>query len=260
MSPSRRANSAHRQAPWGAALLSLLLLTGAGVPAPEDAGVHYRRCLDLARSTPETALTEAEDWRSAGGGFPAAHCAAVALFGLKRYAEAARRFEELAGAMMQRRPELRAGALEEAGQAWLLAGNPGAARAAFDAALRFTPGDVELHIDRARAHGAAGAWRDAVADLDAALKLAPDRADALVYRASAWRQLGELDRARADVGRALELVPDQVEGHLERGNIRRLDGDIAGARVDWEEVERLAPGTPAANSAAANLAALAAAK
>jgi tetratricopeptide (TPR) repeat protein len=240
--------------------VSLLLLTGAGVPAPEDEGVHYHSCLDQARSTPAKALAEAEDWRNAGGGFPAAHCAAVALFGLKRYAEAAQRFEDLAGAMMQQRPGLRAGALQEAGQAWLLAGKPEAARAAFDGALRFTPGDAELLIDRARAEGASGAFHDAVVDLDAALALNPKRADALVYRGSAWRQLGQLDRARADVARALELVPDQIEGHLERGNIRRLEGDIPGARQDWQEVERLAPNTPAAKSAADNLARLAAAK
>ena len=259
ISPSRRANRAPKGPRSRAALLSLLLLAGGAAPAPEDDGAHYRRCLDEARSVPDKALAEADDWRRADGGFPAAHCAAVALFGLKRYAEAAQRFEDLAGAMMQRRPDLRAGALEEAGQAWLLAGKPAAARAAFDAALRFTPRDAELYIDRARADGAADAFRDAVDDLDAALAIDPGRADALVYRASAYRELGRLDRARADVGRALELVPDHVEGHLERGNIRRLDGDIAGARADWEEVERLAPDTPAAKAAADNLARLAAA-
>lgn len=233
---------------------------GAVLPTTPDSDAHYRRCLDAARTVPDKALAEAEDWRNAGGGFPAAHCAAVAVFGLKRYAEAAQRFEALAGAMMELRPELRAGALEEAGQAWLMAGKPDAARAAFDAALRFTPRDPELFIDRARADGSAHAFREAVTDLDAALAIDPKRADALVYRASAWRQLDALDRARADVAAALELVPDHLEGHLERGNIRRLDGDIAGAREDWQEVERLAPDSPAAQSAADNLARLPAAK
>jgi tetratricopeptide (TPR) repeat protein len=231
-------------------------LTGAALPVPEPADAHYRRCLDEARAAPEQGLAVAEDWRDAGGGFPAAHCAAVALFGLKRYDEAARQFESLAGAMMQQRPELRAGALEEAGQAWLLAGKPDAARAAFDGALRFTPHDPELFIDRARADSATGAFRDAVTDLDAALAIDPKQADALVYRASAYRQLGVLDRARVDIAAALELVPDHVDGHLERGNIRRLDGDAAGARQDWQEVERLAPHSPAAQSAADNLARL----
>lgn len=259
MWPSSRAN----RPALGTAVIPLLLLAAgaraAVAPAPEDDGAHYRRCLDEARSAPKNALAAADDWRNAGGGFPAAHCAAVALFGLKRYAEAAQQFEALAGAMMQSRPDLRAGALQEAGQAWLLAGKPDAARAAFDAALGFTPRDPDLLIDRARADGAAEAFRDAVADLDAALALDPKRADALVYRASAHRQLGELDRARADVSQALELVPDHLEGHLERGNIRRLDGDTEGAREDWREVERLAPNSPAARAAAENLARLSAA-
>ncbi|HZT52675.1 MAG TPA: hypothetical protein VFA22_12100 [Stellaceae bacterium] len=247
----------------GAALLPLLLLAAAAraaLPVPEDASAHYRRCLEEARSAPETGLKTADDWRNAGGGFPAEHCTAVALFALGRYAEAARQFEALAGAMMQRGPELRAGALEQAGQAWLLAGKPQSARDAFDAALHFTPRDPELFIDRARADDAAHALRDAVADLDSALSIDPKRADALVYRASAYRQLGELDHASADVAAALELVPDHVEGHLERGNIRRLAGDTDGARADWREVERLAPRSPAAAAAAENLAALAAAR
>jgi hypothetical protein len=40
---------------------------------------------------------------------------------------------------------------------------------------------------------------------------------------------------------------------LERGNIRRLEGDRDGARRDWEEVGRLAPGSPEDMAARANL-------
>jgi tetratricopeptide (TPR) repeat protein len=243
----------------GAAFLALALAPLAAsatehtlVPASPSA--HYAQCLDAARRTPKDGLAAAQDWRDAGGGFPAAHCAAVALFGLKRYEDAAQAFEALAGAMMLRGPDLRAGALAQAGQAWLLAAKPDKARAAFDAALKYTPRDPELFIDRAQADAALGDYKTAVADLDGALALAPGRADALVLRASAYRRLGALGRAMKDVEAALEAAPRDAAGLLERGNIRRLQGDDQGARRDWQAVEAVAPGSAAAQSAKANLA------
>jgi tetratricopeptide (TPR) repeat protein len=218
--------------------------------------VQYAKCLDAARKAPAAALKTAEDWRIAGGGFPADHCAAVALFGLGRYPEAAERFEALGGAMMIRGPDMRAGALQQAGQAWLLANAPAKAKSDFDAALSFTPEDPDILIDRARADAEVPDLKGAVADLDRALALAPGRADALVYRASAWRQLGDLDRARSDIAAALTAVPNDAAGLLERGIIRRLAGDAAGAGADWRQVEKEAPGSPEAASAKANLARL----
>jgi tetratricopeptide (TPR) repeat protein len=254
----RPSSPANRRA---AALVALALApaaAAAAAPVPIEPSAHYQFCLKEAHSAPKEALAGAEDWRHAGGGFPAEHCAAVALFELKRYAEAARKFEALAGQMMAQNPALRAGALDQAGQAWLLDGRPEAAAAAFRGALKLVPDDADFLIDRARADAAAARWQDAVAALDEALKHDPKRADALVFRASAYRELGALVRARADADRALALAPDNVAAHLERGNIRRLAGDAAGARADWRAVEQLGPGTQAAAAAHDNLAALAA--
>ncbi len=243
-------------------VLSFAAARAAELPLPSNdaESAHYERCLDDARGAPQKGLDEARDWKNAGGGFPADHCAAVALFALHRYAEAAQSFEALGGAMMDKKRALRAGAMEQAGQAWLLAGEAQKAKAAFEAALHFMPNDPDLYIDRARADAAAKEFAPAVADLDTALELAPGRTDALVYRASAYRQLGDLEHARADADAALKAVPDDVAGFLERGNIRRLQDDPAGARADWEKVENLAPGTDAAAAAKANLARLAAEK
>ena len=254
------ASSRARAGP-GAALALFLLALGPAlaaqpVPAPEDDSAQYDKCLAAARKTPAAALKTAEDWRRAGGGFPADHCAAVALFGLARYPEAAQRFEALAGAMMTQGSDMRAGALQQAGQAWLLANVPDKAKTDFDGALSFTPKDPDILIDRARADAEARDWKGAVADLDRALALAPGRADALVYRASAWRQIGDLDRAGSDIAAALATAPDDAAGLLERGNIRRLEGDEAGAGADWRQVEKDAPGSPEAASAKANLARL----
>ncbi len=248
-----------------AAALLLISIAGARAadlppPRSDEDSAHYQRCLDDARSAPQKGLDEARDWRNGGGGFPADHCAAVALFALGRYAEAAQAFEALGGAMMDQRRELRASAMAQAGQSWLLAGEAKKAKTAFDAALHFTPNDPDLYIDRARADADAKDLPGAVADLDEALDLAPDRAEALVYRASAYRQLGDLTHARADVDAALKEVPDDAAGILERGNIRRLQDDPTGARADWEAVEKLAPNSPAAAAAKDNIARLASGK
>jgi len=246
--------------------LILAVAAGAAAAAPQDAAKplpmddssRYERCLALVHHDPEQAFATAEDWRKAGGGFPAEHCAAVALVGLKRYQEAAQRLEALAGAMMQAQPWLRAEALEQAGQAWLLADRAGEAKSAFDAALQLVPDDPDLLIDRAQAYAEAHNYWPAIDDLNQALELEPNRADALIFRASAYRRVENgLDLALADVERALTLAPDAVPGLLERGNIRELKGDLAGARADWIKVETLAPASAAAAAAKDNLAHLA---
>lgn len=225
-------------------------------PPPQSDAQHYDRCLQTARSDPQKAYDDASSWRDLGGGFPAQHCAAVALVGLKKYAEAATQLGALANAMMQAGPEMRADTLEQAGQAWLLAGKPNEAKSAFDAALGFKPKDAELLIDRAEAYAMSGKYFDSIDDLNAVLDQTPNRVDALVYRASAYRQLGSLDLAADDIEHALRLDPNSVPGLLERGNLRRLKHDDAGAKADWQQVLKLGPGTPAAASAQDNLAQL----
>lgn len=225
-----------------------------GPANPATAG-DYDRCLAMAHSEPAAALTKAENWRSAGGGFPADHCAAVALVELKRYAEAAQRLEAMAGAMMASDPSLRADALEQAGQAWLLANKPDQAKAAIDAALAFKHDDPDLLIDRAQTYAEVGKYWDAIDDLNRAIDQAPYRADALIFRASAYRRLPDgIDLALQDVEQALKLAPDMPPGLLERGNIRALKGDMAGAKADWRRVEELAPHSADATAARNNLA------
>jgi tetratricopeptide (TPR) repeat protein len=260
----KRASRRHRVP--GLSIVAAALVLGAAsagaqrgpvvAPPPTDAQ-HYERCLQLAHSDPQRAFDDAEAWRNLGGGFPAQHCAAVALVGLKNYPEAATRLEGLANAMMMAAPEMRADALEQAGQAWLLADRPNEAKAAFDSALAFAPNNPEVLVDRAEAYALGNKYFDAIDDLNAVLDQSPNRVDALVYRASAYRQLGSLDLALDDIERALRLDPDSVPGLLERGNLRRLKSDDAGAKADWQRVIALAPDTPAAVSAQDNLAHLA---
>ena len=251
----RLANSA-------ALLLALPLLVAAAPPKSPVIEIgppssQYDSCLTQARRDPAAALKTANTWRTAGGSFPAEHCAAIALIGLKRYAEAAQRLEALAGAMMTEPTDLRGGALDQAGQAWLLADQPDRAKTAFDAALSFEPGNADFLVDRSEALADSGHYWEAIDDLNRALAIAPDDVDALLFRASAYRHVGgadALELAQADAERALKLAPNSVAGLLERGNIRRLKGDAVGAKSDWQRVIALAPQSPAARDAQFNLA------
>ncbi len=215
---------------------------------------RYQECLRLTETDPEEAFEAASAWEPLGGGAPAQHCMALALIGLGQYAAAGERLEVLANAVARSSPELTVGALTQAAQAWLLAGDTERAYAVQTAALELAPEDPELLVDRALTLAKAENYAEALADLDRALALAPGRPDILVYRASAHRYLDDLAAALEDVERALVLDPNNPEGLLERGNLRRLQGDLDGARDDWQRAATLAEGLPTGDAAQANIA------
>ncbi len=219
---------------------------------------RYDRCLELIKRNPGTAIDQANGWFHDGGGAASLHCEGLALVELKRYAEAAARFEEAARNGVKGKPAERAALQDQAGNAWLLAGKPDKADAAFSAALAFAPQDEDLLVDRARARGVRRAWAAAEADLSAVLSLDPNRADALVLRASARHAEGRRAEARADIEHALEIDPGYPEALLERGAMKLEAGDAAGARADWQEVMREAPGTGEAAAAQVRFQSLAA--
>lgn len=247
---------------WGISALLLpppaALAAQSAAPSPsavEAQEATYDRCLTLAKTDPGAARDMAAKWSAQGGAHPADHCYAVALIGLRQYKPAAERLDKLAVAMLTVAPDsLRAEVLDQAGQAWLLAGD--AARAYNDtgAALALAPNNPDILIDRAEAAGEAGWYDKAVADLNDVLKADPRRVDALIYRATAYRALNKLDPALADADAAVRLAPSSAQAVLERGNIRGLKGDVEGARHDWQTTMTLAPGSAAALAAKANLA------
>jgi tetratricopeptide (TPR) repeat protein len=254
-----------------AAAAALLLLASARadtmtVPVPGDTtsapdasaqqledAKRYSDCMALARSTPEKALKAAQDWADKGGGIPAGHCNAVALVGLRRYADAATLMEKLALQEGAAGKDLAAGLYGQAGQARMMAGDYAHAVTDQTAALAMTPNDVELLTDRAVAEISMAKYWEAIDDLNKAHDLAANRVDVLIFRASAYRFLQSYDLARDDIDRAIALAPDDPEAYLERGVLRSLTKDPDGARADWQKTISLAPDTPISNQAKGNL-------
>jgi hypothetical protein len=128
-----------------------------GIADETAAAAHYDHCLTLSRGDPAAAAADAKAWSRSGGGVPAQHCAALALVGLHRYAEAGPQLDALA-----RRADtparLRAALFDQAGNAFLLAGDGAHAVASFSAALTLTASDADLYADLARAQALQKNW------------------------------------------------------------------------------------------------------
>jgi tetratricopeptide (TPR) repeat protein len=215
--------------------------------APSDSA-HYRSCLSLADLNPAAALTDAERWAKSGGGVPAQHCAALALVNLKRYTEAGTRLDHIAADSGVPDLSFRATLYDQAGNAWLLAGDAAHAVQSFQAALALSAGDADLFADLARAQAMRHDWHEVDLDLNAALQLAPRRADLLVLRASARRALEHFAEARADVEQALKLKPGDSNALVESGLLRKQLGDLGGAKRDFEAALKTASGETAAQA------------
>ena len=228
--------------------ISLVLPIAAWAAVPDS--VHYRHCLADASANPVTALANAEDWVKARGAVPAEHCAALALLNLKRYGEAAARLDRIAGGRDALDAEFRIALYDQAGNAWLLAGDGARAVQSFSGALALSASDADLFADLARAQAMRRDWHEVDLDLNAALQLAPRRADLLVLRASARRALKRYDDARLDLEAALKIKPGDGNALLERGLLRREVGDIGGARRDFQATLKTASGAVAADAKA----------
>lgn len=219
-------------------MIKLVLLAAFTLAASDS--FSYNACIKKAERHPDEALEMAMNALGAGDDASAEHCAAVALVGLKQYGEAARRFDALARKSSAGGAEVRAQIIGQAGNAWLLAGQPELATASFTAALALMPEDAGYLIDRARASAQLKKWTAAEADLSAALVAEPGNVEALVLRSSARRAQKNVKGAVGDITQALLLDPRNAEALLERGLLRIAQGDKAGARRDFFEVLKLA--------------------
>jgi len=218
---------------------------------------RYDRCLDLSRRNAQRALDAAEAWHAASGGAAALHCQALALTQLHRYPDAAAKLDDAAHDPGVKNVAMAAELLDQAGNAWMLAGRPDKAVSSLTSALSFDPHNTDLLADRARAKAEAKDWSGAESDLTAVLALDSNRADIFVLRASARHAEGRKADARADIERALSVYPGYPEALVERGTMKLEAGDQAGARADWQEVLAEAPDSDAGTAARDRLASLA---
>ena len=216
----------------------------------------YQTCVRAINTNAEEAFEQALAWRDRGGGLLAERCAAMALISLDEPGEAASRLDALARRTDAGLLADRASLLSQSGNAWLLADQPQNAEAAFSAALKLTPRDADIWVDRARARADRQNWPEAERDLNNALTFDKTKPETYVLRAAARRAQNNMAGYRTDIQAALTLDPKFPEALVERGSIKLAAGDKNGARADWIEVLVQAPTSPAADAVRTRIEAL----
>ena len=170
----------------------------------------YAACVAAVDKKPDDAFEQALIWRDHGGGLPAEHCAALALIALRQPGEAGARLDAMARRPDAGSPAERAALLDQAGNAWLLADQADNAESRSLAALKVTPRDPELWIDRARARALKMDWTGAEADLTSALTFDKTKPETFVLgrvRFRPWARNDEAERTSTRRFASIRLFP-----------------------------------------------------
>lgn len=206
-----------------ALILPFALLQADAAPA-SGAGTRFEQCLALIDEDPARAYEEGMAWAAEAQSMQAYRCAAMALIAQDRFDEGARRLQSLASAVNPENTALRSELWSQAGNAWLLAREPGQARSVFTRAIATMQSDPaqlpDLLIDRARAYAMEREWRLAEEDLSRSLDIRPDNALALRLRAAARLQQHSFDLAQSDALAAVRIEPRNEENTLILGDVR----------------------------------------
>lgn len=188
---------------------------------------RFEQCVALIESDAPRAYEEGMAWAADGHALDAYRCAALALVAQNRNSEAARRFESMAESVNPAQRGVVAELWSQAGNAWLLARDPGRARSAFTRGIvtlqREPEAQPDLLIDRARSYAMETDYRAAEEDLSRALDIRPLDSLALRLRASARMHQNSFDLAEADALQALALAvseEDRVGAALALGHAR----------------------------------------
>ncbi|HTB11458.1 MAG TPA: tetratricopeptide repeat protein [Bryobacteraceae bacterium] len=129
----------------------------------------------------------------------------------------------------------------ELGEAWLNAGNPRNAVAAFDQALKRAPNSSVAFLDLAGALTQSGQNARAIEVLKRGL--AQGLSDPLL-----WYQLGLASHDPDAFRKALALDPGLAEAHDGLGELLASSGDLAHAESEFREALRIEPDMPSAQS------------
>lgn len=206
-----------------ALLVPLMLAQTSAAPAGNAAAERFAQCVALIDENPARAYEEGMAWAAEAQSMSAYRCAAMALIAQNRFEEGARRLQSLASAVNPENTGLRVELWSQAGNAWLLAREPGQARSNFTRAITTLQSDPQqlpdLLIDRSIAYAQEREWRLAEEDLSRSLDIRPQSATALRLRAAARMNQRSFELAEADARAAIRLEPTNQENTLVLGDV-----------------------------------------
>lgn len=116
-----------------------------------------------------------------------------------------------------------------------------------------TPRSASDYALSGQAHLSRGEPLAAIADLDEAIRMAPDQASYYTARAMAHASNKQPDAALTDLDKALSLDPKQLDALLMRAGLRYTRKDLAGAAIDTAAAGAAAPAGSAQARAVAGL-------
>ncbi len=109
------------------------------------------------------------------------------------------------------------------------------------------PEDFQVRVDLGNLYFDAHRFDEAVPWFEAALALNPEDVDVSTDLGMAYYYLDDADRALTQFARSLQVDPAHVTTILNLGIVRAFGKrDLEGAIEAWEEVQRVAPGSPEA--------------
>ena len=113
------------------------------------------------------------------------------------------------------------------------------------------PEDVQVRVELGNLYFDAQRFEDAIPWFEAALELNPEEVEVSTDLGVAYYYLGDTDRALSQFARSLEVDPAHSKTILNVGIVRAFGKqDLEGAIEAWEDVQRVAPGSPEALAAA----------
>jgi tetratricopeptide (TPR) repeat protein len=113
---------------------------------------------------------------------------------------------------------------------------------AFRVCIALSPGTAECFYNLARAEAAHGDPAAALADYDKALRLAPGLAEAHLNRSALWRKQKHFDEALADLWRALDHGADAAVVFYNRALVHEEQGDRDATLADLARALEADPG------------------
>lgn len=195
---------------------SLLAATSAFAQSTITQSPAYQECTALASTNPAQALAKADAWLKIDTGIAAQHCRAMALYGLRRFPEAADALNAVRTAVTPENIALRSYLARQTARAYMNANQTDQALAILSTQINDIGGvkgdnaaaaklTSDLLLDRARLNITYGKLDEATKDLDHAVSLTPINEDVLVERAGVFEKLGDKPLAQADSETVLKI-------------------------------------------------------
>jgi tetratricopeptide (TPR) repeat protein len=199
----------------------------------------YKECSGLSNTNPQAALAKAEEWLRVDDGIGAHHCRAMALYGLKRYADSAESLSLVRARLEPKDIMLRSYVARQAARAWVLANRADAALSTLGEQINAMNQEgvdnatearltAELLLDRAKIRQQFGQYAEAVQDLDHAVSLRPTNDDVLIARARAFIALKDEALAKEDLQAVLRINPTHAEAVELMRNLRDVPSTATG--------------------------------